>query len=273
MTEETNAYILGTEAEELHRLGYQHEIWSMEASRAWKIAGISHGSQVLDLGAGPGYCSIELAYLVGKTGGVTAVDKSPVFIEFLNRQSELHHLGINGVIGDIREADFGVDRYDHIWGRWVLAWVDQVDKIVERLALALKPGGRMIFQEYYDWSTFQTYPDFKEVLETKHAILKSFAQSGGQINIGRELPELFCKYGLKIQNIRSISKLTSPDTATWHWIKSFFELYGSKVVNAGLLHSSGHRKAMDAFEEMESIEGASLLPPLVVEVIAYKPYI
>ncbi len=76
-TNSKHNYILGTDPKELERLGYQHSIWAAEAVQAWKTAGITRGSTVLDLGAGPGFCTAELSHLVGSEGKVIAVDKSP----------------------------------------------------------------------------------------------------------------------------------------------------------------------------------------------------
>jgi len=59
---EKNAYILGTEREELHRLGLQHQVWASEAREAWKLAEIGHGQRVLDLGCGPGFCTPSRLY-------------------------------------------------------------------------------------------------------------------------------------------------------------------------------------------------------------------
>ena len=52
---EKEAYILGTDSDELHRLGIQHQVWASEAQAGWKAAGINRGDTILDLGSGPGF--------------------------------------------------------------------------------------------------------------------------------------------------------------------------------------------------------------------------
>ena len=91
---EQNAYILGTELQELHRLGYQHQIWSSEARKAWDTAEFSYGQRLLDLGCGPGFCTVEMAYLVGEEGSVLGVDKSQAYIDYLNKLNESYRLNI-----------------------------------------------------------------------------------------------------------------------------------------------------------------------------------
>ncbi len=93
---ETNAYILGTDHQEFHRLGVQHQVWASEAQRGWSLANFNEGQTLLDLGSGPGFCAKELAYITGTSGKVIAVDKSPAFIEHV--KSEVLHKPITSLL-------------------------------------------------------------------------------------------------------------------------------------------------------------------------------
>ena len=87
--QENNAYILGTDIEELQRLGLQHQVWASEAQQGWRNAGFSKGMTILDLGSGPGFCSRELAKIVGHSGKVIAVDKSEAYINYIEESNKL----------------------------------------------------------------------------------------------------------------------------------------------------------------------------------------
>src|ERR1700704_1993057 len=52
-----NDYVLGTNDEELDRLGLQHRVWRPIVLECWRRAGITHGWRVIDAGAGPGYAT------------------------------------------------------------------------------------------------------------------------------------------------------------------------------------------------------------------------
>jgi protein-L-isoaspartate O-methyltransferase len=52
-------YILGTHSEEIFRLGTQHQVWRAYMLAAWRRAGLTRGSRVLDIGAGPGYATCD----------------------------------------------------------------------------------------------------------------------------------------------------------------------------------------------------------------------
>jgi ubiquinone/menaquinone biosynthesis C-methylase UbiE len=69
-------YVLGTNDDELARLGLQHRVWRDTVLATWSAAGISVGSRVLDVGAGPGYATLDLAQTVGPTGKVVALERS-----------------------------------------------------------------------------------------------------------------------------------------------------------------------------------------------------
>src|SRR5438552_7320138 len=66
-------YVLGTHNEELARLGLQHRVWRPVVLDCWQRAGITVGKRVLDVGAGPGYATGDLAEIVGPTGQVVAL--------------------------------------------------------------------------------------------------------------------------------------------------------------------------------------------------------
>src|SRR5438128_8977916 len=73
-------YVLGTHDEELVRLGLQHRVWRPVALACWQRAAVTVGKRVLDVGAGPGYATVDLAEIVGPTGEVVAVERSRNFI-------------------------------------------------------------------------------------------------------------------------------------------------------------------------------------------------
>lgn len=266
-----NPYILGTELDELHRLGFQHEVWAEEAAHAMDLLDIKPGNRVLDVGAGPGYCTLPMAYRAGTDGKVMAIDRSEAFMKFLQSQSNYHGLTVDCIQADLEEVEIDKEAFDGIWGRWVLAWVKDADPILKKLVDALKPGGKMIFQEYYDWKTFQTEPHSQALHLVKEGILKSFAASEGFINIGRRLPIVLSELGMTVISVRPYAKLSLPGTKVWYWIKTFLQIYGPKVVHAGHLEQETLKSGLSDLDRFEAIPGSTILGPLVIEVVATKP--
>jgi len=76
-------YVLGTHDEEIERLGLQHRVWRPRALDAWRRAGFTVGQTILDVGCGPGYASVDLAEIAGRSGRVVAIDRSRRFLDAL----------------------------------------------------------------------------------------------------------------------------------------------------------------------------------------------
>lgn len=270
---EGNAYILGTDLEELHRLGLQHQVWSAEACQAWDNAGFSAGDALLDLGCGPGFCTQELAYIAGPQASVVGVDQSPGFIDFARRVDALFGLGIDYRESSFDDMQLAPKQFDGAWCRWALAWVPNPDEVIAKVAAALRPGASFAVHEYYDWGVFRTEPRTPALAEAIAAALASFRGSPGDIDVGCRLPGLFTAAGLEVVGVRPMSKLALPGTLTWEWPDRFFDNYLPRVVAAGLLGESTRRDAMHEWAGLAATPGASCLCPEMVEVVARKPVV
>lgn len=263
-------YILGTEKAELHRLGLQHQVWSEEARRAWNKAEFSMGQTILDLGSGPGFCSMELGYIVGDSGKVIAVDQSRTFIDFLKNQAAAHGLNIDARCTSFDEMKLIDYSLDGVFSRWALAWIDNPEEIIDKIAAAMAPGAVFVAHEYYDWQTLQSEPSLPNIKKGIKACFKSFSQSDGDINIGKKLPGMLFDAGLEVLSIRPMTKIAVPDELTWEWPKTFFTNYFAKLIPVYLSEKEYEDILLD-IEELEDMDGSSILCPTMVEVIAVKP--
>ena len=152
-------YVLGTHDEEVERLGLQHRVWRPVASDCWRRAGITIGSRVLDVGAGPGYATIDLAEIVGPTGEVLAVERSARFLEVAKRACAARGLSqVRFREADVVEDEIGPLNFDFAWCRWVACFVSSPAKLIANIAAALRTGGMAMFHEYSHYETFQFLP-------------------------------------------------------------------------------------------------------------------
>lgn len=269
-SQENNAYILGTDKQELYRLGLQHQVWASEAQQGWKNGQFNSGQTILDLGCGPGFCTKELAFIAGPEGKVIGVDRSQHYIDYLNQISKLHHLNIEGICTDFNDMELPVESVDSMYCRWALAWLPNPQDILEKVKKALKPDGKMVIHEYYNWGTFQTEPQKPTLSKAIAAALKSFKDSDSEIDIGRLLPNMLEDIGMEVTSIRPMSKLATAKDSTWHWPKSFFYSYFPRLIDLGYLSQDEVKIALEEMEALELEKGATLLCPLLVEVVARK---
>ena len=270
MANNTQPYILGTDAKELHRLGVQHQIWAREAQHGWNAAQFTAGQTLLDLGCGPGFCTKELAYITGATGKVIGVDLDEGYIEHLKQVAHLHHLNIDAVHSNFNDFSLPANSIDGMYCRWAMAWIPNPKEILQKVYDALKPGGKMVIHEYYDWSTHQTEPKFPALDKAIAACLLSFKEQKGEIDIGRELPRILSELGMKVNSIRLMPKLGTPDNLAWHWPKTFYYSYFPRLVQMGYLTQEEEKQAYKAHQQLEQTEGATLFCPMMVEIIAEK---
>ena len=268
--EENDAYILGTDQEELRRLEIQHKVWQSEAERGWKIAGFKTGDSLLDLGCGPGYCSMELANIVGKTGEVIGVDQSDAFIKYLEHLKDQKTLPIRPLLATFDELYLENKSLDGIYCRWALAWIPNPKEILAKLKRYLKPGSKVVIQEYYYWTSHRTQPEKPNLKKAISAALKSFKESESEIDVGKHLHQWFDELGMKITNARLMPKLATPSSDAWKWPKTFYESYFPRLIKMGYLTNQDMDNAFSDLKDLEKLHYATLWAPLMIEVIAEK---
>lgn len=270
MSTETNAYILGTDLEEMNRLGLQHQVWASEAQTGWDIAQYNKGMTILDLGSGPGFCTRELAKIVGQEGKVIAVDKSEVYLNYINQINSIQQLNIETLLTDFNNLKLTDNSIDGMYSRWALAWVADVESVLAKVYSALRPGGKVVIHEYSDWMTHQIVPSHPTVQKAIKSCFQSFEDSEGTINIGKDLPQMLSQSGFKVTSTRTMSKMSSPNQFTWQWPRSFYDSYWPKIQAMGYLTEAELNEAKKELESIEKLPHAILICPTLIEIVAEK---
>ena len=257
-------YVLGTQDDEVQRLGIQHGVWRERVLDAFRRAGVGPGQTVIDVGAGPGFVTADLAALVGPSGKVIALERAPHFLETLRRR------GLSNI--DVREQDvsepFGVSGTDASWCRWLLSFVPEPATTVRHIAEALRPGGTAVFHEYVAYETWRMMPPDPLHERFRGQVEQSWRDSGGEPDVALWLPQWLTDAGFDIVETRTFADIITPDDGKWQWPRSFME------TGARRLHELGYVGA-DEVEAMARLlddppPGAHMLTPLVAEIIARK---
>src|SRR6266550_2583492 len=151
-------YVLGTHTEELARLGLQHRVWRPVVLDCWQRAGLTVGKRVLDVGAGPGYATVDLAEIVGPTGEIVALERSQNFIRAMKaacRARSLPNVKIQQV--DLMTDKLPSGDYDFTWCRWVVSFVSDPGLLIRKLARVMPKGSLSIFHEYGHYDTWRFF--------------------------------------------------------------------------------------------------------------------
>ncbi len=270
MTKETD-YVLGTHDEEVARLGLQHRVWRDVVATCWQRAGITHGWRVLDVGAGPGYATADLAEIVGLQGKVLGVERSARFLESARERCTRRGLAnVELREGDLMELSLGGLGYDASWCRWVASFVASPEKLIANIASALRPGGVAIFHEYSDYETFCFMPMRPHLQRFIGEVMESWRAAGGEPNIAKQLPQLLEAAGLRVREIRPHVRTVSPRDYTWQWPKSFVEINAARLQELGRVTPEWSAELLREFHQAESEPGSFFTTPMFLEIIAEK---
>jgi SAM-dependent methyltransferase len=264
-------YLLGTHDEEIERLGLQHRVWRPRVLDAWRRAGITTGMRVVDAGAGPGWATLDLAEIVGPDGRVQALERSQRFLAALRQAAALRNLGnIDCHELDLTTDPLPVERADAVWVRWVLTFLTDPAPVVRKLAAALKPGGVAVIHEYLDYRTWSLAPACPEHESFKALVMKNWRESGGEPDVGRALPVMLSKAGLRVRELRPIIDVVSPRNYVWRWAASFLHTYLDRLVADGKAEAAWAESVRTAFARAEADPDTMMVTPLVLEVIAER---
>ena len=262
-------YVLGTQDDEIGRLGLQHCVWRARMLDAWRRAGIAPGQSVFDVGAGPGFATTDLAEIVGPAGRVVAIERSRRFLDTLEaRAARLGLANVETRALDVCEAGFGEAVADACWCRWLLSFAAAPRRAVAHIASALKPSGVAIFHEYADYRSWQMMPPDPRVERFRSLAMASWRDSGGEPDIALRLPEWLTAEGLRIVEIRPLIDIVGPADFAWQWPAAFM------ATNAARLHELGYVDAAEADAMAHALDdpapGTLMITPLVAEIVARR---
>ena len=263
-------YVLGTADDEIQRLKLQHVVWRPETTAAWQKAKFRRGQTIIDVGCGPGHATMDLADIVGPQGEIIAIDQSRRFLDYLaqtchNRRVE----NVRIVNHDLATYDFAGIEADGAWLRWVLAFVPHPERVIEHLARAIKPGGRLAAHEYYEYETWKLIPYSENHQRFVNAVTASWYASGGEPNIGVKLPALLEGVGFAIESVRTLTDVLTPDDQRWSWPASFVATGTERLVELGYLSAEEAAAARSDMEDATR-NGARMVTPGLTEIIARK---
>lgn len=267
----TGDYVLGTADDELQRLGIQHRIWRPRAMDAWGRAGFRAGQHLLDVGCGPGYATLDLASIAGPDGRVTAVDRSPRFLEHAAGAVEsAGGLNVDFVERDLDSSELPLVDADGAWCRWVFAFLSKPRELLRSIGASLKPGGTLVAYEYFDYATWRLVPRSAAFEHFVATVMKSWRQTGGEPDIAIDLVSWLPAEGFEIVELRPFVDVVSPVDTIWQWPSSFVETGLSRLVQLEHLTPEEADAARNAFADAEDNPDSRLITPAVLEIIARR---
>jgi SAM-dependent methyltransferase len=263
-------YVLGTHEAEIARLGLQHRVWRERMLAAWRRAGLRAGWHVVDVGAGPGYATWDLAELVGPSGEVLAAERSTRFVEAIRGESSrrcLRHVHV--LEGDLMDmpAPHGLDM---AWCRWVASFAESVPRLVRWIRDALRPGGTAVFHECTDYASWQ-FAHHRPLLKAfVTEVMASWRASGGEPDVAPLLVGTLCRDGFQVRSVRPHVFAANPDEMMWQWPAGFIATNAARLEGLGRVSEEWVEQVLSELKAAETDPSSLMVTPLVLEVIAER---
>ncbi len=268
-------YVLGTHHEEHARLGIQHSLWREFVLDAWKRAGIGLGSSVVDVGAGPGFATMDLADIVGAAGHVTAVEISCRFMQNVKDQVKARGLlNVSVHLVDLMHQDIPLANtgaaFDAAWCRWVCMFVTDVGAMVRRIRTSLRAGGMAVFHEYGHYETYGLQPPTPHIDAFTQVAMQSFSARGGNANIAGTLLKALLQQGFEIVSIKPLARAARPHESLWQWPAGFIRTYLPRLLDLGFVNQAFMSDVLQELDQAEQDPQSVMLTPTVIEIIARR---
>ena len=265
-------YILGTDADEIARLRFQHKAWLEQAYSLWERAGLRHGDVVLDLGCGPGFTSFELADVVGPEGRVIARDVSPRFLDFLKAERDRRRFAnVESSLGPVEELDLPEASIDAAYARWLFCWLPDPGEALQRVARCLRPGGALLLQDYLDWGAMKLVPPDADHDLAVSACMRSWEEGEGTIDVAELIPGLAAECGLRVEFFQPISRLGAVGSLEWRWLGEFLASYLPKLVERGTFTRAEFEAFQVTWAGLNEAGTSYIFTPTVADIILRKP--
>jgi len=265
------SYYLGDDAQEVRRLGLQHRVWRPHVLDAWRRAGVTTGSTVVDAGAGPGYASLDLAEIVEESGKVIALERSEHFMRALAASAEARRLGnIETCNVDLVTDPIKASGVDAVWIRWVFAFLSDPICVLKKLAGAIRPGGVIVIHEYMDWGTLNWTPRRQALSDFVEVTIKDWREKGGEPDIAVQLLPMLAKAGLRLKEARPIIHAVKPDNFVWRWPATFIPIHARDLAQSGVVSEEWAENVARELAAAEADPGTIMTTPLVMEIIAER---
>jgi SAM-dependent methyltransferase len=262
----TEDYLLGVNQAELERLRFQHEVWGSVTNAFFDRLNVGKGWKCLDVGAGPGFVTMDLRERVGEAGEVTALEPSQFYLEWLrNEVRKRSWSNIKLVLGRVEEVQLPVQHYDLIFVRWVIAFVADPEKFFVVLLKSLRPGGVIAFQDYY-YEGLSLFPRGGSFDEMPKAVKAYYKSVGGDPYVTGRVPAFLRKHGLKLVEFSPHILAGGPESGIMEWAHRFFTTHIQAMVDKGATtQAQGDSMLADWFAHRNNPD-ALFFSPIVVDV-------
>ena len=262
----SRTYVLGHSENEVQRLIEQGRFFGDLTAAVLQAAGIGEGMRVLDIGCGVGDVSFLAASLVGPSGEVIGVDRSPEATALAtHRATEAGLINVCFLTEDV--ADLSLDApVDALIGRLVLMYFADPAVTLRRLLRLVKPGGIVAFQEL-NMDGVDSEPTCPLFETAAQRIRETFLRAGSDPRTGLKLPRIFGEAGLPAPRLTLGARVESePDSPIFNQVAEITRSLQPLMERLGVATAAdiGIDTLADRIREEAEVLNATLVSPSLI---------
>jgi ubiquinone/menaquinone biosynthesis C-methylase UbiE len=228
-------YMLGHSQHEIRRLMRQAAILRPFTERLLRNAEMEPGMRVLDLGCGAGDVSMLAAELVGPSGSVIGIDRSPEVIALARRRAQAAGMP------QITFRDVPLDAFsdpgcfDCVIGRYVLVHQSDPVDFLRSAARLVRPGGVIALHEIDLAGNYNSRPRVWRWDAAGHLVLAALQERLPHYDAANRLIEHFSDAGLPIPNLhREIPVSGDANSPHFEWLADTMGSVWPQLVEMGI---------------------------------------
>ncbi|WP_203338049.1 class I SAM-dependent methyltransferase [Nocardioides limicola] len=226
-----------------------HRWRTAENSAAYLLPHLGPGDSLLDVGAGPGTISADLAQRVGQVTATEVGDN-----ELALSRATVHERGVTNVefaVADVHNLSFPDDSFDVTHAHQVLQHVGDPVQALREMARVTRPGGIVAARDS-DYHAFCWWPRLPELDEWMRLYQAAARANGGEPDAGRRMLSWARAAGLtEVTASSSTWCFATPEDREWWggmWSDRILEsVMAQQLVDTGLATSAELRRISAAW--------------------------
>jgi hypothetical protein len=151
----------------------------------------------------------------------------------------------------------------------VFLFLPEPERHVRKLAAALKPGGRLVIQDYRR-ETLSLIPTPTGWPAFMAADAAFFQSQGGDVSIGGRLPAIFEKAGLDVADARATIKTGHPGSPVWTWLTTYFMGVMDQLATFRPLTPASAARLRKEWLAASRKPSSILISPAVIDIVGVK---
>ncbi len=258
-------YTLGHQEAELARLEHQAAVLAPATDAILRMAGLSPGARVLDLGTGLGDVAFAAAGIVGPTGEVVGIDQGASVLARAESRARLRGLdNVRFEVGDVATWQDG-SRFDAVVGRLILLYCPDQPAVVGHHVASLSPGGLYVAMEY-DMPACRSEPSTPLAEMARGWFLEAFRRGGMDPALGLRLDAVLQMAGLTTPTVAGMSRAVRGETDGSRMLAGIVATLLPLIVQSGVADEA--EVGIDTLGERLAAEmaaaGSIVVPPTLV---------